>query len=184
MWYFRLIIMTVLLGSSTVAQQSMNMTAFKNEARIFERVVGEVLRQDFTHPFALESEPLTTYINGYGVVVTFHLKINRPTFQGISAAAEEEPRQEQAGKRDTQQQIELVERRMVECLADFGRSLRQLNSNEHITISAHIEDRSALNPRTGKTVLTLTALKDDVDTYSASRLSFEEFRDKVRKLRY
>ncbi|HSR67683.1 MAG TPA: hypothetical protein VLU25_07055 [Acidobacteriota bacterium] len=180
MCYFRILVLTLLLAATGVAQQSMNMTAFKQEARIFERVVSEVLRQDFTHPFALETEPLTTYVSGYGVVVTFHLKINRPTFQGVSSGTQAG----EAEKRGTEEQIRLVEQRMMECLADFGRSLRQLNSNEHITISAHIEDRGTLNPRAQRTVLTLSALKDDIDYLSANRISPEEFRGKVRVLRY
>lgn len=186
MWYAKLLVFALLSHGVALGQARLNMSMVKNEARIFEYAVTEVIRQNFNHPFALESDPLSSYVQGYGMVVAFQLHINRarirtPYGELLGRSAEKAGA---ASKLSREEQVDLVRGKLIECLADYGDALKQLSASDNVSISAHIEDRSELDRDKTKTVLVVTASKDDIMLAALRRITPQEFSKRVHVLRY
>ena len=178
-------------GLTLNAQSMLDFHSLKRDTQVFERIVDERLKQDFTNPFAITGDPQAAYLQGYGVVVQFHLNINRnrirtpfgeidapPRIAGrnvLNAKSGIDPKKEQLGK---------VRGILVDCLANYAGAIKQLNAHDRISITAHIEDRNELDPVMRKTVMVVTATRDDIDLLAMRKLSTEEFRRKVQVLEY
>lgn len=179
-----LLLGTVLTLTPLLAQQRLNMRLLKSDTQIFEGIVRDVIKQDFTHPYALESGPLTSYLQGYGIVVSFHLNINRANIRLPFTKSGGIETSEQRPEGSMEKQIELVKSKMIDCLADYGSSIKQLSGHDRISISAHVEDRSELDPKKNKAVIVLTALKDEIDLLAMRKISPEDFRSKLSIVQY
>lgn len=183
MWYSRFLICLLLTGGFAVGQRNMNLDLLKKDTGIFEGIVSGVLKQSFTHPYAMEGEPLAAYLQGYGIVVSFHLYINRATIR-LPYGEIKAPGADGAERRSREEQIQTVQTTMIECLASYGAAIKQLSGNDHISITAHIEDRNEVDPELKRTVLVLTATKDDIDLVAMRRLSEDDFAKKLLVTRY
>ncbi len=180
-----IVILAVLISTPILGQQRMNMSLLKQDTRIFEGIVGNVLNQKFTHPYALESEPMATYVQGYGIVVTFHLNINRATIRlPFGDVIQSRAVVEEAEKRSRDEQIETLQEAMSECLAAYASAIKQLSGHDRVTVNAHVEDRSERDPKRKKTILVLSSLKDDIDLLAMRKITPEEFRSRLSKVRY
>lgn len=168
------------LSNGPVAQQNMNLDVFKRDSRIFEGILAEVLKQSFSD-FSIASEPQASYLQGYGVVTTFYLKINRLTIRTPFGSIE---RPRTASSQTKQEQIRTVKETMMEALADYGGTLKGLNPDDHISISARIEDRNELDPSRNQSVIVLTVTRDDVELYNMKKITLEDFKERVRILEY
>lgn len=179
----RLILALLLLFSlgSVNAQQSSNLVVLKRDTQILERIVSEVLKQNFTNPFAITAEPRGAYLQGYGVTLSFQLNINRAT---IRTPFGELKASRTVGQRSKDQQIKLVKDTMVQCLADYGNTIKQLGPHDRLTIQAHIEDRNELDPAKTITVLVLSVLKDDLNLLATRRVTLDQFKERVNVLQY
>jgi len=179
----RIVTVVVLLcGFATLnAQQTLDLAMVKRDTAVFEKIVGEVLTQNFSSPFAITAEPRGAYLQGYGLSVSFQLNINRGTirtpFGTMRAPAS-------VNQRNREQQIRLVRETMTQCLADYGHSLKQLGPHDHITIQAHIQDRNELDPAKSTTVLVMSVLKDDLNLLATRKISPETFKERVHVLMY
>ena len=122
------ILIVGMTGASTLAaQQRLNMRLLKQDSQIFEAILQRVLKQNFTHPFAIESPPMASYLQGYGLVVTFHLNINRGKIRlaaygdgPIAKEAENSP----AANKSRDEQLKLLKKELIACLADYGGSIK------------------------------------------------------------
>lgn len=161
-------------------QSNLNLPLLKKDTQIFESIVSEVLKQNFKNPFAIAAEPQAAFLHGYGIVVTFQLRINRGKirwpFGEIDAPAQ--------SSRTKQEQVRTVKETMIQCLADFGNSIKQINAHDRISIGAQIEDRNELDPTLSRTIVVLTVEKEDLDLYDMRKISLEEFKNRVTIVEY
>lgn len=178
-----LLIMILLTVPFSYAQQRLNIEMLKKDTQIFEGIVAQVLKQNFSNPFALEGTPLGAYLQGYGVVISFHLNINRDTIR--TPWGEIDASVTRSGKRTKKEdKILQVRETMVQCLADYGSTLKQLTAHDRISINAHIEDRNQLDERKKLTVIVLTAPKDDIDLFTVKKIDLDTFRERLHVLQY
>jgi hypothetical protein len=170
----------LLTGSSAFAVLDLDLGVLKKNTQIFERIVGEILTQSFPNPFALTGEAEGSYVQGYGVVVSFHLNINRSRirtpFGEIPARTE--------GPRSNAEQLNVLRESMVRCLADYGMAFKQLEAEERISINAHVEDRNELDATKKTTIVVISTSKRDLDLLTTEKISFEQFEDRIRVLQY
>ncbi len=158
---------------------------FKQETEIFEGIVKQILLQNFTDPFAITADPKGAYLEGYGLALGFHVSVNRARIRVPSIFSDSNPtRTAPAGKRTKAAQIQLIKRIMVQCLADYGNTVKHLAAHDKISITAHVEDRNELDPAKSTTVIVLTVSKDDLDQLSTKKITPEIFRERVRILEY
>ncbi len=179
---YRISVLLVLLltGTTALASPDLNLELLKKNTRIFERIVGEILIQNFPNPFAVTGEAEGSYLEGYGVVVSFHLNINRSRirtpFGEIPARTE--------GQLSKAEQLRVLKDAMVRCLADFGASFKQLTAQDRLSISAHVEDRNELDASKQTTILVISSSKPDLDLLTTEKISFEQFEQRISVLEY
>ena len=170
----------LLTGSSAFAVLDLDLGVLKRNTQIFERIVGEILTQTFPNPFALTGQAEGSYVQGYGVVVSFHLNINRSRirtpFGEIPARTE--------GPRSNAEQLKVLRESMVRCLADYGTAFKQLEAEDRISINAHVEDRNELDATKKTTIVVISTSKQDLDLLTTEKISFEQFEDRIRVLQY
>ncbi len=181
--FHRVLLAVLLVGFSSLAsaQQSQNLALLKRDTQILERIVYEVLRQNFKNPFAITAEPRGAYLQGFGVTVSFQLNINRAKirtpFGDLNAP-------KAVGERSKAEQIRLVKDSMRQCLADYGQTIKQLGPHDRIAVQAHIVDRNELDPAKATTIVVLTCTKDDVNLLATGKLPQEKFKERVHVLEY
>lgn len=180
MWYLQTIVVWMLAGAVGFSQ-NLNLATLKKDTQIFEGILSQVLKQNFPHPFALTEEPLASYLQGYGIVIAFHLNINRDT---IRTPFGEYPNPRGGSSRTRQEQLRQLKEEMMKCLADYGGALKQLGGQDRITIHARVEDRNELDPLKNRINVIITASKDDIDLYTTRKISLENFLSRVQILEY
>lgn len=191
MGYFGKLAFAVLIAGSAVhAQGMLDFDSLKRDTQVFEKIVDERLKQDFSNPFAITGDPQAAYLQGYGVVVQFHLNINRARIR--TPFGEIEAPQRNAGRNlagrpvadPKKEQLNRVRQILIECLANYAGAIRQLNAHDRISISAHIEDRNELDPVLRKTVMVVTTTRDDIDLLAMRKINNQDFKTKVQVLEY
>ena len=185
MWYILCgLIGLVVTGPAVYAGQvgvDSTLIELKKDARVFERIVTEVLRQNFENPFAIAADPQAAYLPGYGVVISFQLKLNRSTIRGFSGDI---LNPSVSDGRTTEEQIELVRQTVIRSLADYASTLKHLRSDERVAICAHIEDRNELDPLKKRTDIVGSSTKGDIDDYVTRKINLDEFKRRVQLLEY
>ncbi len=191
MGYFGKLAFAVLIaGNALQAQSMLDFNSLKRDTQVFEKIVDERLKQDFSNPFAITGDPQAAYLQGYGVVVQFHLNINRARIRTPFGEVEAPQRaggrgiEEKLAGDPKKEQLKRVRQILVECLASYAGAIRQLNAHDRISISAHIEDRNELDPVLRKTVMVVTTTRDDIDLLAMRKISGQDFRTKVQVLEY
>jgi hypothetical protein len=166
---------------AALAQQNINLTLLKRDTQIFEGIITQLLKQHFTDPFALTAEPKGVYLQGYGIAVSFHVSVNRARIR----SPWDPIRNPRAPAQPTKEaQIELIKQTMIQSLADYANSIKQLGAHENITIAAHIEDRHELNPEKSRTVITMTVTKDNVNLLAMKRINLDGFKQRINVTQY
>ena len=180
MWHRSILSVLLLASTTALAAGNPDLPLLKRNTRIFEGIVNEILKQNFPNPFALTREAEGAYLQDYGVVITFHLNINRAAIRtpfGLIPARTDETRSKA-------EQLRILRDSMARCLGDYGATFKQLAGEELISISAHVEDRNELDSTKNITVVILSATKADVDSFTKGQISFEQFEEKVRVVEY
>jgi len=174
------ILFVLLLSGTATFALDLDMGLLKKNTQIFERIVGEILTQTFPNPFALTGQAEGSYVQGYGVVVSFHLNINRSRirtpFGEIPARTE--------GQRSNAEQLGVLKESIVRCLADYGTAFKQLDAEDRISINAHVEDRNELDATKKTTIVVISTSKQDLDLLTTEKITFEQFEDRIRVLEY
>ena len=171
-------------GVSGYAQElpgTESLAQLKKESRIFESIIEEVLKQHFNHPFAIAGKPKATYLENYGVSVTFHLRINRGTIRTFSEEVRN-PLVNAPGSRKGQ--VKTVKTAMIDTLADFGGTLKKLLSQDRIAICAHVEDRNELDTSNNMSIVVVNVKKGDIEQFATKAITLEEFKQRVEVLEY
>jgi hypothetical protein len=158
------------------------LSQLKKETQIFESVVEEVLKQNFNHPYAIAGQPKAAYLRGFGVSVSFHLKVNRGTIRTFYG--EMRNPLVNAPRTTTEKKLETIRSNMIETLADFGSALKQLSAKDRIAICAHIEDRNELDTSKNRFILVLIAKKGDIEKVAAKTLTMKDFAKLVDIVQY
>ncbi len=177
-----------ILTEVTFSQNRLDFVTLKKDAQVFERIVDERLRQAFSDPFAIVVRPQAFYLQGYGVVVSFQLNINRgrirTPFGEIDAPTRYNRDEDAVDGGQRRKQFQRIKEIVIDCLADYSGSIKQLGGHDRVSISAQIEDRNELNPSRRRMVLVVTTTRDDVDLLGMRRIELEEFRQRLHILEY
>lgn len=179
-----LLVAILAVGAATFGQSPVNeegMALIKKESRIFERIIGEVLKQNFENPFALAAEPQAAYLPDYGIVVSFHLKINRGTIRAFYGPI---INPKTTTPQTTAEQLKTVRETAMLALADYGNTIKELPPGQQISICAHVEDRNELDTTKNRTDIIISAVKEDVDLYTTKKIDYDEFKKRVRLIEY
>lgn len=153
----------------------------RNEIQIFETILRTAIKNEFNHPLALVNEPRGAYLPGYGVNFTFLLNVNRDEVntpfgvKRFNSGAAARPRVEK---------IRTVREMALKLLGDYGNTLTQLTTDESLTITAHIEDRTALVPSEQEEVLVFRVSKKALSDYSMRKIDAKQFRERVETIEY
>lgn len=182
MWYIGLVVLAGWLSSvNGLAQQHLNLERLKQDTEIFERIVHEVLKQNFSDPFAITGEPRGAYLQGYGMLFSFQINVNRRTIRTPFGEVRD-PRP--TSKRTTEEHMRVIRTTLIDALMEYGDSIEQLGGHDRISIAAYVDDRNELDVRKSRKTLVLTASKDDVDLVALKKISAENFRDRVGVMEY
>ncbi len=182
MWFILVLTGWLALGAPAQAGAAgVRLSELKRDSRVFERIIGEILRQHFTNPFAVAAEPQGAYLPGYGMVVTFHLKINRGTIRGFWGEAENSETKAGTSRED---QLATVRRLLLQVLSDYATTMKSLEPGERVSVCAHVEDRNELNPAAARVDLVAVARKGDIDLYATRKITLEDFQSRVTLLEY
>ena len=179
-----LLVALLTVGAATYGQNTPEegvMASIKKESRIFEAIVGKVLKQNFDNPFALAAEPQAAYLPDYGIVVSFHLKINRGTIRAFYGPIINPVT---TSPQTTSEQLETVRRTTMQALADYGSTIKDLPPGQQISICAHVEDRNELDTTKNRTDIIISVVKKDLDLYVTRMIDYDEFKRRVRLVEY
>lgn len=174
-------LMGVATGGVAWAQAEMNFLSLKSDTQVFEKVVNERLKQAFSTPYAVTGDPQGVYLQGYGLVITFHLNISRTT---VRTPYGELDLSEKYGKIRRDEQVNRAKDVMMRCLQDYSSSIRQLAAHDRISLGARVEDRNELDPVKRQTLIVLTVMRDDLELYQTKRISEDEFKKRVHTIEY
>ncbi len=155
----------------------------KRDTVLFSKIVGEVLKQSFDNPFALSEEPQGSYLEGYGVSISFLLRRNRGSIRGIYGEIRYPEKSRNAGM-SKEEKLDLVKKITSRTLVDYGGTIRGLNDDERVTISAHIEDRSEWDPANKMTIIVISGTKKKINEMSKADLSDDERLRQLNSLEY
>ena len=164
-----------------LGQARLNLTELKQDTHVFERIVDERVKLNFANPFAMTGSSQASYMQGYGVLVTFHLRIDRGK---IRLPFGEIDAPNKLNKEAVKKQIARVQEILSECLSTHAGSIKQLGAHDRISISAHIEDRNELDPLARRRVLVITTTKDNADLLAMRRITQDEFMSRLHVLDY
>jgi len=184
MWYILILLLTLMLSGVTGLAQAAEdgaLRQIKRDSRVFENIIEEVLRESFDNPFAIAAEPRAAYLRGYGLNVTFQIRINRGSIRGPWGEIKNPWTKQNSSKKE---QISIVRDSMIEALADYGNTVKHLSPGNRITISAHIEDLNELDKSKSRTVLILSVKRGDIQKHASSQITFEDFKKRVEILQY
>ena len=184
MWYILILLLTLSLsGVSGLAQNAGDkaLRQIKRDSRVFENIIQEVLRENFDNPFAIAAEPRAAFLPGYGLNVTFQIKINRGSIRGPWGEINNPWTKRTASK---EEQVLVIKESMIQALADYGNTVKHLGRGHRITICAHIEDLNEMDKSKSRTVLLLSAGRADIQQHATAQMTLEEFRKRIEILEY
>ena len=162
-------------------QARLNLTDLKQDTHVFEKIIDERIKLNFTNPFALILGSRASYLQGYGVTLTFHLRIDRGK---IRLPFGEIDAPNKLHKEAVKKKIQEVREILLECLATHAGSIKQLGAHDRISISAHIEDRNELDLINRRRVLVITTTKDNADLLAMRKITQDEFMNRLHVLDY
>ena len=168
------------LGGAS-GQARMNFIHLKQDGQVFEKIVDERIKLNFKDPFALAAPAQAVYLQGYGISVSFHLRVNRTKIR-LPFGEVDAPSKMAADQ--IEKEVQKVEQILIECLSTNSATIRQLNAHDKISISAQIEDRNELDPALRRKVLVVTTTKDDAQLLGMQRITPQEFRERLHVLHY
>lgn len=181
----RIILVFVLLQSVQLQAQTFEngrLEQVKRDTALFSKIVAEVLKQNFDNPFAISMDPQGSFLEGYGVSISFLLRINRGSIRGIYGEVMAGERDESSLSRG--EKLALVKKLMVRTLVDYGGTIKGLEDHEKVAISAHVEDRSEWDPASKMTIIVVSGTKKEINQLSRDNLPYEELLERLNILEY
>ena len=155
----------------------------KRDTALFTKILGEVLKQNFDNQYALSDEPQGTYLEEYGLSVSFLLRINRGNIRGIFGQSRSRGNFPDSGLSKTEK-LELVKKITSRTLVDYGGTIRGLKEGERISICAHVEDRSEYDSGKKLSVIVISGTRKEIVNMSKADLSDEDLLRQLDILEY
>jgi len=182
-----LLVMTMILlqgqlfAAETVDQEKLQVV--KRDTALFSKILGEVLKHSFDNPFAISADPHGSYLEGYGISISFLLRINRGSIRGIYG--ETRYRKNTPGEvLSKQEKLALVRKITSRTLVDYGGTIRGLNDKERISICAHVEDRNEWDSGKKMSVIVVSGTRDEIIEMSKADLSDDDLLKQLKILEY
>ena len=172
-----------LLPLSSVRAQSppSNLSALKNEMKVFEAVIDGTMAQTFAPPFGLLERTKGTYLPGFGLA--FSLEVNlyplrAPSPFNVTPLSKAELDKAQKAKRE---RIATIKESVPRLLADHAMSLRDLSSDDFVAVVVHL-----FGVQSGDTdfpdQLVIETRKSDLDQFWDKKISYKELVAKMKVL--
>jgi len=155
----------------------------KRDTTLFSKILGEVLKQSFDNPFALSAEPQGTYLEDYGISISFLLRINRGSIRGIYGETRYRSNTPDSNL-SKQEKLKLVKRITSRTLVDYGGTIRGLKDGERISVCAHVEDRSEWDTGNRMSVIVISGTRKEIVNMSQADLSDEDLLRQLNILEY
>jgi hypothetical protein len=148
----------------------------------FEAVVNSVIGDIFSaSSFAVVQKTKGAYLAGYGISSAFLVNIHRGVVN--TPFGQIKPRSAATAELK-KQRIEELKEKLILVLHQSGEFFEQLGKEDHITITAFIEDRNIPDePNANKTII-LTVLKKDMDQFGQRVERLQEFKKRVKIVEY
>jgi hypothetical protein len=163
-----------LLPLSSVRAQSppSNLSALKNEMKVFEAVIDETMAQTFAPPFGLLEKTKGTYLPGFGLA--FSLEVNlypmrAPNPFNMTPLSKAEIDKAQKVKLE---RIATVKGSVPRLLADHAISLRDLSSDDSVAVVVHLFEMEAGDAKLPDQ-LVIETRKSDLDQFWDKKISYE-----------
>jgi len=185
-WLNSIILAVILIQGGFVQAEPVNrekLQQVKRDTALFGKILSEVLKQSFDNPFALGSDPQGSYVEGYGVSISFLLRINRGSIRGIYGEIRYPEKGRDAGM-TKEEKLALVKKITSRTLVDYGGTIRGLNNSEHVSISAHIEDRNEWDQADKMTIIVISGTVKEINEMSNADLSDQDLLRRLKILEY
>lgn len=166
----------------TTEGETARLQAIQRDSRVFEKIVAELLRQSFQNPFSIAAEPRSTYLPRYGLVLSFHLKLNRAVLPGLGSGREAQAAG--PGAESIDQELAKVRELMLRSLGEYGSTLKHLRGDDWVSLCAFVEDRSQLDPVRRRHDLAVSVQRRWIDEYARGLISWEGFVERAEVLEY
>ncbi len=172
-----------LLPLSSVRAQSppSNLSALKNEMKVFEAVIDETMAQTFAPPFGLLEKTKGTYLPGFGLA--FSLEVNlypmrAPNPFNMTPLSKAELDKAQKVKLE---RIATVKGSVPRLLADHAISLRDLGSDDSVAVVVHLFEMEVGDTKLPDQ-LVIETRKSDLDQFWDKKISYAELVAKTKIL--
>jgi len=156
------------------------MMTLKKECEVFENIINTTLRQSFPHPLLLSEKARGTYLAGYGLTFSFTVNLNN----GYMLFPTTKKPYMKKSKYDTKAILNLIKRKIMDVVTMYGVGLKQLSSDEKISIIAHVLNRSVFSDVDSNRVMVLTVTKGDIDRLQRRAIKYEDFKKRVNYIEY
>jgi len=163
------------------AETKVDYDSARREIQQLETVINGLLKETFINPFGLVNRTKGAYIPGYGQVFNFLVNIERAVISTPFGEYRSGPTITTGEKK---QRIEDLKDRLVRVLLDNASGMRQLRAGESVTIVAFFEDRNFPEEERQNRTVVLSALKKDLDEWSARPERWKEFKQRMKIVEY
>lgn len=153
----------------------------KVQMRVLEAVINETMGQTFAPPFGLLEKAKGTYLPGFGVA--FSLEVNLYPLRvlnmfNVSPLTKEELEKARKAKLE---RMGIIKQAVPRLLADHASALREVPPEESVAVIVHLFHFQAEGEKL-PTQIVIQVKKRDLDQYWEKKLSYGEFREKVKVL--
>ena len=160
----------------------MDLVQLKRESELFEDIINTSIRQAISNPMLLAEKSRGTYLENYGAVFSLTVNLSRSLI--IFPSIIKRPKGAPATEMSPDKMMALLRGSLAEILGQYGDTLKQLSSDSRISIIAHVLSQSDINGTMVSQVLVITALKVDVEQLQREKITFEDFRKRIRYVEY
>ena len=174
--------MQIVEGSQARGSANFDYTSAQQDILRFEAVVNNIIVDTFSaSAFAVVQKTKGAYLAGYGISFAFLVNIHRGVVN--TPFGQVKPRSGATAELK-KQRIEELKEKLILVLQQSGEIFEQLAKEDHITITAFIEDRNIPDePNANKTII-LTVLKKDMDEFGQRVERLQEFKKRVKIVEY
>jgi len=163
------------------AGAKVDLASARLEIQNFEEIINGVLNESFTNPFGLVQEPKGAYLPGYGDMFSFLVNIHRAV---INTPFGKYTRKNPISTEEKKERIEDIKDKLIRLLMNRGVDLRQVRTDESVTIVAFFEDRNFPEETSQNRTIVLSATKKDLDEYAKKQDKWQEFKERMTIVEY
>lgn len=179
--------------NNRVAFRDLDPEAISSEIDIMARIIDTALQGRSREPMIRSSESRGIYLDDYGVIfftnaifgheLTFQVWENagkRESAESIQRRIAELQTASTRRRADWAAGYKKFKQQLGEVIADYGHTLRQINPQDHIVITANLENAPEEEPG----YLVCRVKKQNVDAFNARRISREQLLKQIAFMEY